>query len=86
MLIFTGHATTSNALHNTITMLAIYPEYQVKMQEDLDRILGDREPDYENDYPALAESWAGAIFVCVSECLQFIQDPHNIFTKLQSRP
>lgn len=62
MLIFTGHATTANALHNTITMLAIYPEYQIKLQEDLDRILGDRVPEYENDYPALAESWAGAIF------------------------
>lgn len=62
MLVFTGHATTTNTLHYTIMMLAIYPEYQMKLQEELDRILGDREPTYEKDYPALAEGWAGAIF------------------------
>lgn len=62
MLIFTGFATTTHVLHHTIMLLAIYPEYQLKLQEDLDQILGDGELDYERYYPALAESWAGAIF------------------------
>lgn len=66
MLVFTGHATTANTLHYTIMMMALYPEYQMNLQEDLDRILGDREPEYERDYHPLVEGWAGAIFVSLT--------------------
>ena len=44
-------------------MLALRPELQIKLQDDINRILGNREPDYERDYQALAEGWCGAIMV-----------------------
>jgi len=64
-MILAGHETTANTIRYSVMMLAMYPELQIKLQEDINRILGDREPDYEHDYQALAEGWCGAILVAI---------------------
>lgn len=63
MILLAGHETTATTLQVSIIMLALRPELQIKLQEEVNRILGDREPDYERDYQALAEGWCGAIMV-----------------------
>jgi len=60
-IILAGHETSSSVLLYSIMMLALRPELQVLLQNEINRILGDREPDYERDYQALAEGWCGAI-------------------------
>lgn len=61
IMILAGHETTANVIRYSIMMLAMYPEPQIKLQDDINRILGDQEPDYERNYQALAERWCGAI-------------------------
>lgn len=45
-------------------MLALHPEAQIKMQQDIDRVLGHRNMEYEQDYQPLAETYIGAVIVC----------------------
>jgi len=65
-MILAGHETTANTIQYSIMMLAMHPELQIKLQDEINCILGDREPDYERDYQALAEGWCGAILVAIS--------------------
>ncbi|KAF8425596.1 cytochrome P450 [Tirmania nivea] len=52
IMILAGHETTANTIRYSIMMLTIHPELQIKLQGGINRILGDREPDYERDYQA----------------------------------
>ncbi|KAF8472033.1 cytochrome P450 [Kalaharituber pfeilii] len=61
IMMLAGHETTARTLHYTIMMLAVHPELQKPLQEEISRILGDREPDYERDFQPLASGWCGAI-------------------------
>jgi len=73
--LFAGHESSSNILQYTIMMLALRPKLQVQLQDEIDRILGDREPDYERDYQALAEGWCGAM---MNETLRCFTPPQII--------
>jgi len=51
-LFFTGHETTSLALAWTFYLLAQHPEVEARLCEEIDRVLGERAPTYE-DIPQL---------------------------------
>lgn len=42
VFILAGHETAANTLHFAILLLAMHPDSQKRLQEDLDRILGDK--------------------------------------------
>jgi len=77
-----GHETSSSVLLYSIIMLALQPELQFQLQDEINRILGDREPDYERDYQALAEGWCGAI---MNETLRYFP-PAPMIPKKTSGP
>lgn len=59
-----GHETTGGTLGFIFVLMAIYPEYQQRMQDELDDQLGERpmkEWTIEKDYPALERGYVGAI-------------------------
>ena len=59
-----GHETTGSTLGFACTLLAIYPEYQKRMQEQLDKQLNDRassEWTVENDFIPLQRGYVGAV-------------------------
>jgi cytochrome P450 len=59
-----GHETTRGTLGFIFLLMAIYPEYQQRMQKELDEQLGERpmhEWTLEKDYPALEQGYFGAI-------------------------
>lgn len=51
-LLIAGHETTANALTWTWHLLSQHPEYEAKLHEELDRVLGDRAPSMD-DVPRL---------------------------------
>ena len=51
-LFLAGHETTANALTWTWLLLSQHPEIEAKFHEELDRVLGGREPS-PDDYPQL---------------------------------
>ena len=59
-----GHETVGNTLAFALLLLAVYPEYQAKVQEDLDRLLQNRpweEWSLEQEYQMLQRGWIGAV-------------------------
>jgi len=80
-IITAGHETSSRNLQYSILMLALQPELQVQLQDEINCILGDREPDYERDYQALAEGWCGAI---INETLRCF--PPTAIAKITNGP
>ncbi|CAG8972742.1 hypothetical protein HYALB_00006833 [Hymenoscyphus albidus] len=59
-----GHETNGGTLGFIYLLMAIYPEYQQRMQKELDNQLGTRpasEWTLENDYPVLKRGFLGAI-------------------------
>ncbi|MES1206608.1 MAG: cytochrome P450, partial [Pseudomonadota bacterium] len=54
-LFLAGHETTALALTYALYLLAMHPERQARLVEEVARVLGDRRPTYE-DLPALAET------------------------------
>jgi len=66
MFILAGHESTGHTLANAIYFLAMYPEYQVKLQKEIDSILGDsdyNETSYNTHYDAFSSGWITAIMV-----------------------
>jgi cytochrome P450 len=51
-LILAGHETTANALTWTWYLLSQHPEVEQRMHEEIDRVLGDRLPAFD-DFPRL---------------------------------
>lgn len=54
--IIAGHETTASSLHMSILLLALHPQIQRRVQEELAEILGGRPPSqwsYEHDLPRL---------------------------------
>tara|TARA_B100001989_G_scaffold251984_1_gene232656 strand:+ start:14699 stop:15934 length:1236 start_codon:yes stop_codon:yes gene_type:complete len=47
-LFLAGHETTANALSWTWYLLSQHPEVEAKFHEELDRVLGDRPPNFED--------------------------------------
>ncbi|KAJ4385185.1 hypothetical protein N0V85_008154 [Neurospora sp. IMI 360204] len=68
-----GHETTANVIHFTLLELAIHPEAQRRVQQDIDAIFGrDSDPetwDYEKSINALLASYIGAV---INETLRLI--------------
>lgn len=49
-----GHDTTANTLAYAFALLAVYPEYQTWVAEEIDEVLGDQEnPKYDEAFPKL---------------------------------
>ena len=48
-----GSDTTSASLQNAIRALVLFPDAQRKLQEELDRVCGNRSPTFEDDLPYL---------------------------------
>ena len=64
IFIVAGHETSAYALTFLFAMLAFFPDVQEKIQADVDRIMGSREPDrwsYREDFPKLSAGWPGAV-------------------------
>ncbi|PUU77680.1 cytochrome P450 [Tuber borchii] len=64
IFILAGHETTAHTIANAIYFLAMYPEYQVKLQEEIDSILGDSDhslTSYEAHFDAFSSGWIAAI-------------------------
>ncbi|KAI9666049.1 MAG: hypothetical protein M1821_003984 [Bathelium mastoideum] len=59
-----GHETTGNTMAFTLILLTVYPEFQKKVQQELDRHFGDRAKDQwtvEQDYAPLQQGYLGAV-------------------------
>lgn len=59
-----GHETTGGTLGFILTLMAIYPEYQQRMQKELDKQFGSRpreEWSIEKDFEPLESGFTGAI-------------------------
>src|SRR5690606_7772181 len=67
-----GHETTAHTMHYTLIYLALNPQYQRKIQAELDLLFPDpSQPlNYERDYPVLADSW---IHAALQEALRLYQ-------------
>ena len=66
IFILAGHETTAHTIAHAIYFLAMYPEYQVKLQEEIDSILGDsdyNQTSYEAHFDAFSSGWIAAIMV-----------------------
>ena len=66
IFILAGHDTTGHTIANAIYFLAMHPEYQVKLQEEIDSILGDsdhNQTSYEAHFDAFSSGWIAAILV-----------------------
>ena len=66
MFILAGHESTGHTLANAIYFLAMYPEYQVKLQNEIDSILGDSDHNktsYNTHFDAFSSGWMAAIMV-----------------------
>ena len=66
IFILAGHETTAHTIAHAIYFLAMYPEYQVKLQKEIDSILGDsdhNQTSYETHYDTFSSGWIAAILV-----------------------
>ena len=66
MFILAGHESTGHTIANAIYFLAMYPEYQVKLQNEIDSILGDSDHNqttYNNHFDTFSSGWIAAIMV-----------------------
>ena len=73
-----GHETTGNALAFTFILLAIYPEHQRKVQEQLDAHFQNRPSSQwvvDHDYQALQQGFIGAV---LKEVLRIYCPVHHV--------
>lgn len=64
IFLFAGHETSANSIHFSIILLAIHLSSQVRLQADIDKIVGDKstsELSYLTDMPRLYNSMVGAV-------------------------
>ncbi|KAG0134365.1 cytochrome P450 [Tuber indicum] len=84
IFILAGHETTGHTLANAIYFLAMYPEYQVKLQNQIDSVLGStnhNETSYDKHFDAFSSGWMAAIML---ETLRLI--PAAIVVSRQNGP
>ncbi|KAF2800903.1 cytochrome P450 [Melanomma pulvis-pyrius CBS 109.77] len=63
IFILAGHETSANTLTHALTLLALHPSFQSRLQNELDDILGDSEPvswSYLDHFPRLLNSCVSA--------------------------
>ncbi|KAF2007674.1 cytochrome P450 monooxygenase-like protein [Amniculicola lignicola CBS 123094] len=78
VIMLAGHETTANALHFALLLLALNWKSQVRLQEDLDKVLAGKpisEWTYEEDVPKLFSSMPTAV---MNETLRVLQPVINI--------
>ncbi|KAI9793647.1 MAG: hypothetical protein M1816_007542 [Peltula sp. TS41687] len=81
-----GHETTANTVYFSLVYLAMNPCSQARLQEDLDRIFGDKpitEWDYEEDFPKLFNGMPGAV---MNETLRLVPPIIAIAKKTRAQP
>src|SRR5207244_3382129 len=65
VMVIAGHETSANSIHFSLILMALHPQIQKEVQEELDRIFKDhRNPsqwDYERDLPSLLNSKLAAV-------------------------
>ncbi|KAK6501865.1 hypothetical protein TWF481_009684 [Arthrobotrys musiformis] len=64
VFLLAGHETSAGSLHYLFILLALHIDSQRRMQQDIDRIFGDRpveEWDYSKDITAMQTSMLGAV-------------------------
>ncbi|KAF2724239.1 cytochrome P450 monooxygenase-like protein [Polychaeton citri CBS 116435] len=64
VFILAGHETAANTIHFSTLYLAMNPSSQRHLQQDLDKVLGDKpvsQWDYDEDMPKLFGSMCGAV-------------------------
>ncbi|PUU77687.1 cytochrome P450 [Tuber borchii] len=86
IFILAGHETTGHTIANAIYFLAMYPEYQVRLQEEIDSILGDsdhNQTSYETHFDALSSGWIAAIMF---ETLRLIPGATTISRQIGPTP
>lgn len=72
VIMFAGHETTANALHFAMIFLALRPDFQRRLQEDLDVLIDGKPPshwDFKADFDRLFASSLGAV---INEGLRLI--------------
>lgn len=78
VLMLAGHETTANTLHFSLLFLAMNPESQRRLQEDVTKIVGDSPMEkwtYEDHLPKLFGGMAAAV---MNETLRLLQPIVNI--------
>lgn len=81
---FAGHDTTAGSLAYAISLLAVYPEYQAWIQEEMDAVLKDTDiADYAKAFPRLKR--CQALMVSISVLRPACRDIlHSNFGRLTS--
>lgn len=72
VVLLAGHETTSNVIQFSLLYLAMYPDTQQRLQNDIDETLGPGDPstwDYDRDVPKLMGTMTGAV---MNETLRLI--------------
>jgi cytochrome P450 len=67
-LFLAGHETTANALTWTWYLLSRHPEIETKLLEELDRVLGGRQPELTDCRSCPIPRWSyGRLFACIHQ-------------------
>jgi len=69
-MLVAGHETTASAMTWTLNLLAEHPQEMVKVQEEIDRVMGDREKVTMADYKELK-----FLMRCVNESMRLYPHP-----------
>ena len=75
-MLLAGHETTGNTLAFALNLLAVYPEYQRKIQDDIDRQQKENpheEWSVERDYQTFQRGWLGAVLKEVTRLYCVVQ-------------
>jgi cytochrome P450 len=81
-----GHETSASSIHFSLLLLAIHPEVQKKVQQELDEIFRGRpisEWDYDRDLPRLQGGMLGAV---LNEELRIIAPVITVPKTVRSKP
>lgn len=81
LLILGGHETVATSMQLAMIFLALHIEAQKRLQEDIDRIVGQRPPTewtYDGDLPQLLGCWVGAV---MQEQMRLVSPVATILTR-----
>ncbi|KAK4495698.1 hypothetical protein PRZ48_012966 [Zasmidium cellare] len=76
-----GHETTANTMAFTIMLLAVYPDWQKRVQQQLDQQLGGRERlqwSFDQDYQALQK---GPVWAVLKESMRLYNVVQHLYRK-----
>ena len=86
LLILGGHETVATSMQLAMIFLALNTEAQKHVQDDIDRIVGQRPPEewtYDGDLPQLLGGWVGAV---MQEQLRLVSPVTAVLTRAVGHP